>query len=227
MNAVEIEEAVSELANAPFDRADFAYQFLAAFGNKETTIKRLRGVSGSGGGSNASGVAGDDEDRAQLAQAGDRLMGEQRFHNAVEKMPKLFDQFMNCELLEMKACAGWKGLPAIYVFYDADGEPCHTGRTRNLHGRVRAHTANSHNSASFAFKSTRHVLNLTATYKPDGSRAHLMSDPVFKAEFDRQRARIGQMKLRYVEIDCPIEQHLFELFAALRLGTSLTEFTTS
>lgn len=54
MNAVEIEEAVSELASKPFDRADFAYQFLAAFGNKETTIKRLRAV----GGSNASDVSG-------------------------------------------------------------------------------------------------------------------------------------------------------------------------
>lgn len=54
MNAVEIEEAVSELASRPFDRADFAYQFLAAFGNKDTTIKRLRAA----GGSNASDVAG-------------------------------------------------------------------------------------------------------------------------------------------------------------------------
>ena len=54
MNAVEIEEAVSELASCPFDRAEFAYQFLAAFGNKETTIKRLRAA----GGSNASDVAG-------------------------------------------------------------------------------------------------------------------------------------------------------------------------
>ena len=38
MNAVEIEEAVSELASHPFDGAEFAYQFLAAFGNKDTTI---------------------------------------------------------------------------------------------------------------------------------------------------------------------------------------------
>lgn len=154
-------------------------------------------------------------------------MGEERFHYAVDRLPKLFEQLMSCELLEMKARAGWKGLPAIYVFYDGEGQPCHTGRTRNLQGRVRAHTANSHNSASFAFKSTRHALNLTATYKPEGSRAHLMSDPAFKAEFDRQRAMIGQMKLRYVEIECPIEQHLFELYVALRLSTSLTEFTTS
>jgi len=42
MNAVEIEAAVSELAEAPFDVAEFPYAFLAAFGNKETTIARLR-----------------------------------------------------------------------------------------------------------------------------------------------------------------------------------------
>jgi len=42
MNAVEIEEAVSRLAEAPFDAASFPYGFLEAFGNKETTLKRLR-----------------------------------------------------------------------------------------------------------------------------------------------------------------------------------------
>jgi hypothetical protein len=53
MNAVEIEEAVSELANQPFDVAEFPFSFLAAFGNKETTIKRLRTSS-----ANASDVEG-------------------------------------------------------------------------------------------------------------------------------------------------------------------------
>ena len=42
MNPVEIEEAVSTLAEQPFDPAQFPYAFLEAFGNKETTIKRLR-----------------------------------------------------------------------------------------------------------------------------------------------------------------------------------------
>ncbi|MBK9004272.1 MAG: class I SAM-dependent DNA methyltransferase [Sphingomonadales bacterium] len=42
MNAVEIEEAVSKLAERPFDRAEFPFQFLEAFGNKPATIKRLR-----------------------------------------------------------------------------------------------------------------------------------------------------------------------------------------
>ena len=42
MNPVEIEEAISALAERPFDPAEFPYAFLEAFGNKETTIKRLR-----------------------------------------------------------------------------------------------------------------------------------------------------------------------------------------
>ena len=42
MNAVEIEQAITDLAEQPFDSAEFPYAFLEAFGNKETTIKRLR-----------------------------------------------------------------------------------------------------------------------------------------------------------------------------------------
>ncbi|MDD4979117.1 MAG: lactate dehydrogenase [Gallionella sp.] len=42
MNAVEIEEAISDLALQPFDSAEFPFAFLAAFGNKDTALKRLR-----------------------------------------------------------------------------------------------------------------------------------------------------------------------------------------
>src|SRR5579871_6265197 len=42
MNPVEIEEAISQLAEKPFAPGDFPYAFLAAFGMKETTLKRLR-----------------------------------------------------------------------------------------------------------------------------------------------------------------------------------------
>lgn len=53
MNAVEIEEAVSELASQPFDREEFPFAFLEAFGNKAITIKRLRD-----GNSNKSAIDG-------------------------------------------------------------------------------------------------------------------------------------------------------------------------
>jgi hypothetical protein len=53
MNAVEIEEAISALAEQAFDSVEFPFAFLQAFGNKETTIKRLRS-----GASNRSDLGG-------------------------------------------------------------------------------------------------------------------------------------------------------------------------
>jgi hypothetical protein len=53
LNAVEIEEAISALAEQPFDAQEFPFDFLEAFGNKPTTIKRLRS-----GASNKSDLGG-------------------------------------------------------------------------------------------------------------------------------------------------------------------------
>jgi len=53
LNAVEIEEAITQLADRPFESQGFPYAFLEAFGNKETTIKRLRA-----GASNKSDLGG-------------------------------------------------------------------------------------------------------------------------------------------------------------------------
>lgn len=53
MNAVEIEQAVSELALKQFDPVEFPYAFLAAFGAKENSIKQLRS-----GDSNKSDIGG-------------------------------------------------------------------------------------------------------------------------------------------------------------------------
>ncbi|PKO63497.1 MAG: lactate dehydrogenase, partial [Betaproteobacteria bacterium HGW-Betaproteobacteria-17] len=53
MNAVEIEQAITDLAEQPFDPAAFPYAFLEAFGNKATTLKRLRA-----GASNKSDLGG-------------------------------------------------------------------------------------------------------------------------------------------------------------------------
>jgi hypothetical protein len=54
MNAVEIEQAITELAQLPFDAPEFPFAFLEAFGNKSTPLKRLR--SGSTNKSDLGGV---------------------------------------------------------------------------------------------------------------------------------------------------------------------------
>jgi len=68
MNAVEIEQAISDLALQPFDPAEFPYAFLEAFGNKATTIKRLR--SGTSNKSDLGGVLQTKNIHIAVAEAG-------------------------------------------------------------------------------------------------------------------------------------------------------------
>jgi hypothetical protein len=42
MNAVEIEEAISALAEQPFDAGEFPFAFIQAFGNPDAILRRLR-----------------------------------------------------------------------------------------------------------------------------------------------------------------------------------------
>lgn len=69
MNAVEIEEAVSHLAEEPFDPEEFPFAFLEAFGNKKTTIKRLR--AGTTNRSDTGGVLQRNNIHLQVASRGE------------------------------------------------------------------------------------------------------------------------------------------------------------
>lgn len=69
MNAVEIEEAVSALVDQPFDPDEFPYAFLQAFGNRETTLRRLR--SGNTNRSDVGGVLQRNNIHLAVAPSGD------------------------------------------------------------------------------------------------------------------------------------------------------------
>lgn len=45
MNAIEIEQAVSELFSQPYDAAEFPYQFLEAFGNKAPPTPKTESIT--------------------------------------------------------------------------------------------------------------------------------------------------------------------------------------
>lgn len=88
MNAVEIEEAVSQMVEQPFDPEEFPFAFLEAFGNKATTIKRLRA-----GATNKSDVGGVlQRNQIHLAVAEPGRVGETLA--ALRESPEF------CELLE-------------------------------------------------------------------------------------------------------------------------------
>lgn len=149
----------------------------------------------------------------------------EQFAQHAGKMPALYQELMANDELPLAPKAAWKKLGAIYVFFN-DGKAEHVGRTRNLQGRVRGHLSDSHYSASFAFKQTRRELSLNATYKPEGSRATLFADESFRAAFRAQSQRLRGMTMRFLAVECPVDQYLLELYTAMELGLGLDEFDT-
>ncbi len=83
MNPFEIEEAVSDLALEPFDRSEFPFQFLAAFDNPDTTIKRLRS-----GSTNASDIPGGVLQRSNIHLATSALGEVDATLKALRESPK-------------------------------------------------------------------------------------------------------------------------------------------
>jgi len=71
MNAVEIEKAISDLVREPFDPIEFPFAFLEAFGNKATTIKRLR--SGASNNSDLGGVLQRNNVHIKVSSEGETL----------------------------------------------------------------------------------------------------------------------------------------------------------
>ena len=87
MNAVEIEEAVSDLVIEPFDRAEFPFQFLEAFGNKATTLNRLRK-----GSSNRTDVSGAVLQRSNIHILATELGETEAGLKALRESPKTAQQ---------------------------------------------------------------------------------------------------------------------------------------
>ncbi len=142
----------------------------------------------------------------------------------VDRIPQLFADLI---AQPERAVTGtmFPKAPAIYVFY-SEGVPVHVGRSRNLRQRLRGHVTSSHYSASFAFKRARAETGLYASYRKGEGRSALMTNPVFAAAFARALGEVKGMTVRYLTVDDPIDQYLLELYAALELETSLTEFDT-
>jgi hypothetical protein len=146
------------------------------------------------------------------------------FDTHVENAKTLFAALEREPLLPI-AGTKFPAKEAIYVFY-LEGQAVHVGRTRNLKNRLRGHVSNSHYSASFAFKRARGSTGKMPTYKKGEGRGDLLKDPVFAEAFEKALAQVKGMQVRHLSVEDPIDQYLLELYAAMRLETSLSEFGT-
>lgn len=105
----------------------------------------------------------------------------------------------------------------------------YVGRTRDMRGRIgrQCKPGATHRMAAFAFRLAREATgNLSASYRPQGSRSALMQDPAFRFAFEQAKSRIRAMSLRFVEEKDPVRQAVLEIYVAVSLQTPYNDFDT-
>jgi hypothetical protein len=81
--------------------------------------------------------------------------------------------------------------------------------------------------AAFAFSLAREATGfLKATYKKEGSRKSLVENPDFSNAFSSAKERIRMMDLRFIEVDDPTQQAIFEIYVSTALQTPYNDFDT-
>ena len=114
----------------------------------------------------------------------------------------------------------------IYLLTEG-GQHLYVGRSDSIRQRLRSHCAvsSSHHKAAFAFRLAREACGVpTASYRPEGSRADLMTQEKFRSAFEAQKARLREMDIRVVEEADPSRQALLEMYVSIALGTPYNDF---
>jgi hypothetical protein len=151
-----------------------------------------------------------------------------RFSTTVESLHPSFQRLLAMD--PVKALDFPRHLPQAGIYLLSEGsQHLYVGRTNRVCKRLSNHCRPSatHKMAAFAFRLAREATGkLKATYKAEGSRAHLMTDPAFVSAFESAKARIRVMDVRFVAEDDPVNQTILEVYVAVVLQTRYNDFDT-
>lgn len=150
------------------------------------------------------------------------------FARHVEALHPKFEQLVGSRAFKFADLADQVGLPSkgIYLFSE-NGRHLYVGRSNNIRQRLRLHClpGSKDNQAAFAFRLAREHCGMPkASYKPEGSRKHLMTQETFYAAFEAQKARLRTMDIRTVGEDDANRQALLEMYASISLATPYNDF---
>ena len=91
---------------------------------------------------------------------------------------------------------------------------------QTIRQRIRQHTipSSGHNQATFAFRLLQEDLGLPVGHESEITRPELADK--YEAKFREQKQRVSNMEVRAVEVTDSVVQAVFEIYAALTLGTT-------
>lgn len=141
------------------------------------------------------------------------------FQRLVDSLPLLLESLNNSPLMLR---GDLNAIPAkgIYVFFER-GQPVYVGRSNKMKQRIMAHSrpSSGHNSATFAFLIAKKDAE-TEGIDLRSDRRDLEKNPAFARLYTKAKERISKMSVKVIQIDDPVLQTLFEVYAALALGTT-------
>ena len=145
------------------------------------------------------------------------------FEDRTKILPEMLERLTSSEVFRVGAVPPTIPQSGIYVFSE-NGEHIYVGRSDRIRRRISDHYARSWRKAALALKIARSETGRAASYRPEGSTTELMNEPAFSEAFDQARARIRQMDVQVVEILDPVDQALFEIYAAEELSTPFNQW---
>jgi hypothetical protein len=123
-------------------------------------------------------------------------------------------EFMAGKTKTLKKLGHKSDFPGCYVLIDVD-KPIYVGISRGVFSRLQQHVrGKTHFDASLAYRiaSVRHPHKL--------QRQAAMKDPSFINAFRECQTYLRSLTAAFIQIDCPIELYLFEVYASLELKTN-------
>lgn len=142
------------------------------------------------------------------------------WESVASRMPLLLSD-LKSDRLRNRGTLGNLPEQGIYVFHlDI---PVYVGRTDRMSQRILEHGRPSagHNSATLAFAMAVRWARKNNLDIDGVSRNDLQRNPEFTTYFDTTKRLVSNMGIRVVEVTDPIEQAVFEVYAALELRTTL------
>lgn len=148
-----------------------------------------------------------------------------QFQRTIERFPQYMTELLKTAPVQFNQL---KDIPkqGIYVYYEND-KPIYVGRSKNLRQRLRQHYQQSsdHHSATFAFMVAKQDAKKRG-YNLKGTRDTLQKEDAFSQVFAEAKSRVRNMKIQIIQVDDPVEQTLFEVYAALELKTEYNKWET-
>ena len=151
---------------------------------------------------------------------------QNQFTLYINKLPILLNDLLSMSPVQPTNLPKNVPLRGIYLFSE-NSKHLYVGRSNNIRSRIQNHCrlSASHHQATFAFRIARGETNFKkATYKTKGSRKDIEEDPIFKPAFSSAKESLRNMELRFIGVDDPILQALFEIYAAVTLNTPFNDF---